>query len=335
MASKDANRMGAKDEKPSTKNTKIASSSKNSSKDYVPKLIVKAAQYKAALELHGEHLEAHLKQLKGIQERHSLVTDKILPKMGLMGESLQSRMEVMQKKVDRLRNICLEIERDQAAEETKPKPPAEETPSETVNVNPQVLHDMGLEDLSHLVTDEVVKLVCKLAIRGAPIADTSPTSHPTTTPTATFPPDESFTFQPSAAHSITTQHSAETPPALSSPPKTYKERQKERRKQRKAEKAKLQKEQAQGSASSQNVFVGRRVMKEKKLAMKKVRRRLRSREFKEYIIGSRTVKVLGDVLYEIGVAIRWAPYHLQWIRSLQQYDMETRWRLRTRRYAFC
>ncbi|OTB18681.1 hypothetical protein K445DRAFT_19283 [Daldinia sp. EC12] len=332
MAPKDSNQESAKDEK--------AHSSKNPDKSFTPKFILQAARYKATLELHGEHVKAHLKQLKEIQERHDLVTDEILPKLGLMGDSLQSRMDLMQKQVDRLRDICLEVERHQAAEEAKPKPAVEEPPPKMMTVSPQVLHDLGLGDLSNLVSDEVVKLVYHLAVRGAPIAETSTTSHPTIFSTPTPPTTEALTTDPSPhpppppAPYSPTQPSAEIPPPPPSPQKTYKERQKERRKQKKAEKAKLQKEKVLESASA-GAYTSRKDMKQKKLAMKKVRKRLRSRAIKEDMMGAYTVKTMGDILHEVGVAICWAPFHLWWMRSLQKYDMETRWRLRTKRYSFC
>ncbi|KAK6951621.1 hypothetical protein Daesc_006143 [Daldinia eschscholtzii] len=332
MAPKDSSQASAKDE-----NT---NSSKDHDKHFTPRFILQAARYKAALELHGEHVKAHLNQLKEIQERHNLVTDEILPKLGLMGDSLQSRMDLMQKQVDRLHDICLEVERNQAAEEAKPKPAVEEPPPKMMTVSPQVLHDLGLADLSNLVSDEVVKLVYHLAVRGAPIAETSTTSHPTifsapmpaTTEALTTNPSPHPPLPPPASYSPT-HPSAEIPPPPPSPQKTYKERQKERRKQKKAEKAKLQKEKAHEQARP-GAYTGRKDMKQKKLAMKKVRKRLRSRAMKEDMMGAYTVKTMGDILHEVGVAICWAPFHVWWMRSLQKYDMETRWRLRTKRYSF-
>ncbi|KAI1647467.1 uncharacterized protein F4817DRAFT_365341 [Daldinia loculata] len=328
MASKGGNRIDTADGNTGAMNTKKTGSDKLKT----PRVIREAARYKVALEIHGEHLEAHRNQLKEIQERHSLVIDEIMPKLSLMGESLQSGMESMQLKVDRLRDIRSEIERDQAAEKINAKPVVDETPPQRMTLNPQVLHAMGLRDLSNLVSREVIKLVCELAIRGAPVTTPSttppppatppPATPPTTVPLNTSPPTPSTIIQPSP----------ELPPA-SSPQKTYKERQKERRKQKKAEKAKHQKEQTLESPTVE-VNTSRRVMKEKKLAMKRPVKRLRSRQIKEEMMGSRTVKVIRDRLWETGQAIRWAPCLLVWMRSVEKFDMETRWKLRTRPYAF-
>ncbi|KAI0847273.1 hypothetical protein F5Y00DRAFT_242133 [Daldinia vernicosa] len=329
MASKDDNRINTKDGNTGAMNSKKISPDKLK----IPQVIGKAARYKAALEIHGEHLEAHRNQLKEIQERHSLVTDEIIPKLSLMGEALQARMDSMQLKVDRLRDIRLEIERNQAAEEVNAKPVADETPPQRMILNPQVLNAMGLRDLSNLVSREVIKLICELAIRGAPVTTPSTTPPPPATPPPATPPTAvPLTTSPHTPSTII-QPSPELPSAPSSPQKTYKERQKERRKQKKAEKAKLQKQQALESTNAK-VHMSRKLMKEKKLAMKTPMKRLRSLRIKEEMMGSRTVKVIRDRLWKIGQAIRWAPV-LVWMRSVRRVDMETRWKLRTRPYAFC
>ncbi|KAI0095994.1 hypothetical protein F4814DRAFT_457572 [Daldinia grandis] len=196
-----------------------------SDKSKTHRVLRKAARYKFDLEIHGEHLEAHRNRLREIQERHSLIIDESIPRLSLMGEALQSMMDSMRLKVDRLRDIRLEIERDQATE-ANAEPVVDETPPQRIVINPQVLHDMGLRDLSNLVSHEVVKLVCVIAIRGAPITT------PSATPLSTSP----------STPSTIIQTSPQLPLVTTSPQKTYQERQKERRKQKKVEKAKLEKE---------------------------------------------------------------------------------------------
>ncbi|KAI1652420.1 hypothetical protein F4813DRAFT_394703 [Daldinia decipiens] len=199
-----------------------------SNKLKIPRVISKAARYKVALEIHGENLEAHRNELQEMEERHRLVTDEIMPKLSLMGERLQSRIKSMQLKVDHLRDIRLEIERDQAAEMINTKPVANDTPPQRMTLNPQVLHAMGLSDLSNLVSREVIKLVCELAIRGALVTTPSTTPPPPAKPPrSTTPTAVSLTVSPPTPSTIM-QPSPELPPTYSSPPlqKTHKERQK-------------------------------------------------------------------------------------------------------------
>ncbi|KAF3063753.1 hypothetical protein GL218_02660 [Daldinia childiae] len=328
MASKDGNRVDTGEGNTDATNTDKASSNKLK----VPPIFREAAEYKVALEIHGEHLEAHRNQLNEIQKRHNLAIDEMMPKLSLMGGSLQSMMESMQLKVDRLRDIRLEIERNQAAEEVNTKPVTEETMAMTLN--PQVLNAMGLRDLSNLVSREVIKLVCELAIRGAPITTPSTPLPPVTpvpaTPFITMPP---ITVPPTASPptpSTIIQPSPELRPAFSSPQKTYKERQKERRKQKKAEKAKLQKKQALKSVNAK-VQTIRKVMKEKKLVMKRAIKRRRSRQMKEEVMGSRTVKTIRLRLRRTEYAIRSVRTLLEWMRAVRTFDMEIRRRLRIRR----
>ncbi|KAI8958263.1 hypothetical protein F5Y11DRAFT_351718 [Daldinia sp. FL1419] len=303
------------------------------------KLLRQAARYKAYLEIHGEQLEEHKAKLKNIRERHGIVTDEILPKMGLMFDSLQHQLEDMQLKADQLRHIRLEIERDQAEEKEKPETIIDEPPPLPIVLSPQTLDHMGLGDLSKLVGQQALKKYCEIIVIDTIASHSSWQSlfskTPPDAPPPTQPPPSPIECAPAPS----------TPSADSSSRGTYKERQKERRKKNKAEKAKFQKELTLKIASSLGLIESPEVespksrpnsklMKQKKLASKKVRKRLRARRIKENMMGKGMAKYTRDMLFEMGQAVRSAPHLRDWMRFMERFDMVSRWRLRTRPYAF-
>ncbi|KAI0835794.1 hypothetical protein F5Y06DRAFT_305745 [Hypoxylon sp. FL0890] len=122
------------------------------------KIIEDAMQYRVGLYKQGALLQLHREKLEAMQKRYDNIGKTVHGERVMRVMILKCHLRNLQEKLEGLENLRSQFELENAVYEKTPKPTTNLPAPPTIEMSPQVLEELGLDDLLQLIRSEIMKI---------------------------------------------------------------------------------------------------------------------------------------------------------------------------------